>query len=130
MFRTPSRIAAGFGCAVFVAFAALQYNDPDPVQWMAMYGLAAVACGVAAVRARIDFRLPMFVAAAALIWVVVDLPDVIGQKSFIAGMRLGEGMMDPQTEVSREVGGLVIVALAMLPLSIASFRRRPVRNKV
>lgn len=115
---------------MFVVFAALQYNDPDPVQWMTMYGLAAIACGLVAGRARIDFRLPLAVAIAALIWMLIDLPDVVGHKSFIDGMRLGEGMMDPQTEVSREVGGLIIVALAMLPISIASFRSRPHRNKV
>lgn len=115
---------------VFAVFAALQYNDPDPVQWMALYGAAAACCAVVAIRGALDFRFALAVLAAAGIWAAVLLPDVIGHKSFIDNLRLGEGMRDAETEVSREVGGLSIVVLAMVPLSIASFRARSFRNRV
>ncbi len=31
----------------FVAFAALQYNDPDPYIWIPIYGYGAILCGLA-----------------------------------------------------------------------------------
>ena len=130
MLSQLSRIAIAICAALFFVFAALQYNDPDPIQWMAIYGAAAVACALAAWRGRIDFRMPLAVLAAALIWAALELPAVLGHKSFIDNLRLGEGMRDPQTEISREVGGLLIIAFVMLPLSIASFRARPIRNRV
>ncbi len=37
-----------FFCVVFVLFAALQYNDPDPYVWMPIYLYAAVLCYQAA----------------------------------------------------------------------------------
>ncbi|MBS1598674.1 MAG: transmembrane 220 family protein [Bacteroidetes bacterium] len=37
-----------FFCFVFVVFAALQYNDPDPYVWIPIYLYAAVLCALAA----------------------------------------------------------------------------------
>jgi hypothetical protein len=37
-----------FFCLVFILFAALQYNDPDPYVWMPIYLYAAVLCALAA----------------------------------------------------------------------------------
>ena len=37
-----------FFCAVFIVFAALQYNDPDPYLWIPIYLYAAVLCYLAA----------------------------------------------------------------------------------
>ena len=37
-----------FFCIVFVIFAALQYNDPDPYVWIPIYMYAAVLCALAA----------------------------------------------------------------------------------
>jgi len=37
-----------FFCVVFVIFAALQYNDPDPYVWIPIYMYAAVLCALAA----------------------------------------------------------------------------------
>jgi hypothetical protein len=33
-----------FFCIVFILFAAVQYNDPDPYVWMPIYLYAAVLC--------------------------------------------------------------------------------------
>ena len=35
-------------CVLFVAFAAVQLNDPDPWLWVALYGLVATVCGLTA----------------------------------------------------------------------------------
>ena len=37
-----------FFCVIFIIFAALQYNDPDPYVWIPIYLYAAVLCGLAA----------------------------------------------------------------------------------
>jgi len=37
-----------FFCFVFVVFAALQYNDPDPYIWIPIYMYAAILCFKAA----------------------------------------------------------------------------------
>jgi hypothetical protein len=34
-------------CILFILFAALQYNDPDPYIWIPIYGYAAVLCWMA-----------------------------------------------------------------------------------
>ena len=36
-----------FFCIVFILFAAVQYNDPDPYVWMPIYLYAAVLCWLA-----------------------------------------------------------------------------------
>lgn len=130
MFALPSRIACAVVGALFLLFAALQYNDPDPIQWIVIYAAAALSCLLAAIRARVDFRLPSAVALAAAIWAALLLPQTWGAKSFIDNLRLGEGMRDPVTEVSRELGGLSVVAAVMIPLAIAAYRARAFRNRV
>lgn len=37
-----------FFCLVFIVFAGLQYNDPDPYIWMPIYLYTAVLCALAA----------------------------------------------------------------------------------
>ena len=37
-----------FFCVIFIIFAALQYNDPDPYIWIPIYLYAAVLCALAA----------------------------------------------------------------------------------
>ena len=34
-------------CFIFIGFAALQYNDPDPYVWIPIYMYAAVLCWLA-----------------------------------------------------------------------------------
>lgn len=33
---------------IFFSFAIVQYNDPDPLVWMIIYGIVAVVCALAA----------------------------------------------------------------------------------
>ena len=37
-----------FFCIVFIIFATLQYNDPDPYVWIPIYMYGAILCGYAA----------------------------------------------------------------------------------
>ena len=41
------RVFNWFFIVVFIVFAALQYNDPDPYVWIPIYGYGAVLCFLA-----------------------------------------------------------------------------------
>jgi hypothetical protein len=64
-------------CALFLLAASLQWNDPDPALWMAIYGLAALLAGAAAAGHWLP--IPNGVAAlvfgAGFLWL---LPSLLG----------------------------------------------------
>jgi hypothetical protein len=97
-----------------LAAAALQYNDPDPVQWMAIYGAAALACGLA-LAGRLWRWYAVGVAVVAAAWAAALAPGVIGH---VAPRDLfGEaGMLTPRVEEAREMLGLLIVVVWMVVL--------------
>jgi hypothetical protein len=53
--------------ALFLFAAAVQYNDPDPLRWMAVYGLAALACVLSLAR-RLPRVVPVLVGLGAVAW--------------------------------------------------------------
>ena len=71
---------ANAGMAVLLLYAvAVQYNDPDPLVWVAMYGTAAAVAGVLAVRA-LPAWVPAIVGAIALAWCAWLASRVLGQQ--------------------------------------------------
>ncbi|MCB9305687.1 MAG: transmembrane 220 family protein [Lewinellaceae bacterium] len=96
---------------VFALFAAVQYNDPDPLSWILLYGGVAVLFAMSAMGRL--YRPAVWVwLLAAVVWAVSLFPD------FIAWIRMGEpsivGSMkaeSPWIELTREFLGLVIAAL-------------------
>ena len=108
-------LAFGFSVAV-------QVNDPDPLRWMAIYGAAAVCC-VAELKRRVRAPYPVLLAAVALGWAGSLAPDVIGKVRF--GEMFAEfEMKNAGVEQAREMYGLLIVALWMLAVACAAWRRR------
>lgn len=92
---------------LFVLFAALQYNDPDPQVWIPIYGFAAMACLMAYARVG----QPWFFGLMALIYGVAA---VYQWPPAYEGFLLNEvGMKTVSIELARESGGLVICAIAM-----------------
>ncbi len=93
--------------ALFVVSVAVQWNDPDPAYWMAIYGVAAL---LAARAARGQLPLLPNAAAFALFAVLAAraLPDLLGGRE-AAFTRWH--MLDTRDEVAREAGGLLICAL-------------------
>lgn len=63
------RIANIFFAALFGFAVAVQYNDPDPLRWMAIYGAGLVACVLWEIR-RMPRALAIAVAFAALGWTI------------------------------------------------------------
>lgn len=105
--------------ALFLFSVAVQYNDPDPLQWMAIYG-AAFGCCVAWELRKLPRAVPLVVLLAAVGWGV----------AIVAGMHLevpvGEAVTDWKmhaggSEELRESMGLGLVGIWMAALT---FRRR------
>jgi hypothetical protein len=99
---------------MFLAFAfsvIVQFNDPDPIAWIAVYGAAAIVCGLAMwKRAR-----PLTAAVVGIIalgWAASIAPRVVGTVPFASMFEEFE-MKDAGVEESREMYGLLIIALWM-----------------
>ena len=96
---------------LFLFAAAVQYNDPDPLRWMAIYGLAALACVLSLAR-RLPRLVPALVGVGALAWAGTLAPGVIGRVS-VEELFQSYSMLSETVEEAREMGGLLIVAVWM-----------------
>jgi len=105
---------------LFAMSVAVQVNDPDPFRWMALYGAAAIACGLWLAR-RLPRWLPVVIAAAAILWALTIVPRVLGKVPFLEMFAAWE-MKDLGVEESREMYGLLLVAGWMLLLAWRSRR--------
>ena len=106
---------------VFITCVVLQYNDPDPLTWMPMYGSAAVVCVLYA-ASFLRWWTSAAVGVFALVWASTIAPRVIGKTHF--GDMFESMQAKGGVEEAREMGGLLIVAVWMLVLTLA-VRRRP-----
>ncbi len=106
----------------FVFSVIVQFNDPDPLLWAAIYAAAAVACSLE-LRRRTPFTLPAAVAAVALAWAATLAPRVIGRVPF-ASMFVEFEMANVAVEESREMYGLLLIALWMIAVAVAARGRR------
>lgn len=120
----PGRAADALLALIFASFVAVQYNDPDPAQWMGIYGAAMVACAYDAWRG-VRWWAPLAVAAVALPWAAYLFSRVAGNPGF-PSFGVGQGMISEPVEETRELGGLVIVMVAMASLALrARLRKTP-----
>jgi hypothetical protein len=111
------RIASGVMSVLFFVCVALQYNDPDPVQWMAIYGAAAVVSLLHAWRGGVPVALPVVVAVIAVgwgLWIATHIQGKFEWHHLAESMHAGT----PQIEESRESLGLFIVAAWMVVVAI------------
>jgi hypothetical protein len=102
---------------LFVLFAALQYNDPDPYIWIPIYGYAAVLCFLA-FRGRPNktaLLTGILICMAYAVYLFLDKDGVLSwvrehqAESLVQTMKATK----PWIEESREFGGLLIVILAL-----------------
>ena len=119
-FRTSNRIMA----VLFLISAALQFNDPDPLRWAAIYGAAGFAC-LAATRFRHSWPLPTGVGVAAMVWAAWLSPVVtqVGFRDLARSMHAET----PSIELGREFLGLLIVHGWMAFLVVVALRERSSR---
>ncbi|MDA0345929.1 MAG: transmembrane 220 family protein [Verrucomicrobia bacterium] len=101
-------------CFLFLLSAVLQYNDPDPVIWMLMWGATGVACLLFALK-KLPNLMPMIVGGIALVWALILLPKIIGTYEDILWNEvfMQASMSNITVEWVREMGGLLIIAIWM-----------------
>jgi hypothetical protein len=116
------RILNGLLGALFLLGAVVQYNDPDPVRWAAIYLAAAMACVLAALG-RGHWATPVAVGVVAAVWAATLARSVLGQVAPSELVGAWE-MKDARVEVGREMYGLLIIAAWMAVIAIAALRRR------
>ena len=103
---------------LFVIFAALQYNDPDPYIWMPIYLYAAVLCWMAS-RGKFYPRLMLVgvaVYAAYGIYLFFTKDGVVDWVSKHHAENIAGQMKasTPWIEETREFFGLCLVSFALL----------------
>ena len=114
------RILNGAMALLFAVAVAVQYNDPDPIRWMAIYGAALVVALTAAVRGRAPLPATAVVGLVALAW------GIYWAGTSGTALRLYEHMFDSwemknaAIEEAREASGLLIVACWMLVVGVGS----------
>ncbi|MDF3818742.1 transmembrane 220 family protein [Leptospira sp. 96542] len=114
MKQTLFKILNGLFAALFLLSASLQYNDPDPIHWMFLYGLGAL---ISLLSIGNRFYLPLFFfmlgVLALQILIIVDGAYIWYTK----GMEniLSTPMSDdkPYIEEVREFFGSLIVLFAV-----------------
>ena len=124
---------------LFGVFALVQWNDPDPLAWIAVYGFAATAAAVAAFGQRLGQR-PLVgrvgrvgrvvLGALAIVctaWMATLLPGLLdflgrGDLSLLTQSMRAEA---PEIEYAREFLGLALVVLyALVELTFGSSHSR------
>lgn len=112
---------------LFLLFAALQYNDPDPWLWIPIYLLAAITCYRYA-RGHRPQRLALamiFFCIAYAVYLFMGANGVFSWATEHAAENLVQTMKatKPWIENTREFGGLLII-IVVLGLNYRSNRRR------
>ena len=62
----------------FLFSVIVQYNDPDPLVWMLIYGAAMIAC-ILFTLGKLPSFLPIMVGVVALVWMLSLASQVIGK---------------------------------------------------
>jgi hypothetical protein len=107
----------------FVMFAlsvVVQFNDPDPVRWAAIYGAAAVVCLLALVGRTARWP-ALIVGGVALVWAVTIAPRVVGKVNPREMFSAWE-MKNAGVEESREMYGLLLIAFWMAGVAVRAER--------
>ncbi len=110
---------------LFVGFAALQYNDPDPYIWAPYYLLVAAACFLTFAN-RHNNLLTVVLLGITIVWASLYIPDVVdwfkaGRPDIASAMKAET----PYIENMREFLGLVI-CLAVLAFIYQKNRKHKV----
>jgi hypothetical protein len=95
---------------VFAGFVVLQYNDPDPTLWMALYGVGAVWTGIAAFAPR------LLTSSAAGWLLLICLAGTFGGLVYYWPQASGWWLRDVwwYDEEAREGMGMMMLAAAIL----------------
>lgn len=111
---------------MFLFFALLQINDPDPIVWILIYGVMVLVCGMAAYE-RYSRRLMLIQAIVYMVYAVTLWPSIMvwirSEDPSLVFDDLAK-MQYPYIEESREFLGLMI-CLAVLGLYWFGSTKKP-----
>ena len=115
------RLLTATMAVLFLVGAAVQYNDPDPFRWIAIYLAAATACLLALFH-RTRWWVPAAIGVVALAWALALAPGAF------FGVCPGQlfatwKMANPRVEEGREMYGLLVIFIYMTVLAVTHRRR-------
>lgn len=124
--RITIKLIAALFALTLLGFASLQFNDPDPLVWIATYGLCAL---VPAVLVANKFWWPLFwlAIAACVVQLVIAAPGAYQYFLHRTEEPLMQAMnpAKPYIEEAREFLGVVIaLVIDLLSLGMAKILRR------
>jgi hypothetical protein len=123
----PFKILNYFMLVVYLYMVVVQYNDPDTLLWISIYGIAAIICFLAS-RDRLHWGISATIVVVALGWALTLAPNVIGKVSF-GEMFSNLYMKTLAIEQAREMGGLLIAAGWMIVLTLSVRRQDLINDK-
>ncbi len=116
---------------IFVLFAALQYNDPDPYIWMPIYLYAAFLCGQSIKK---KYNPALFITGIAVyalyaLYLLFDKTGVLNWASQHEAENIAETMKatKPWIEETREFFGLVIL-MSVLVINMIWLRKHHIKK--
>lgn len=107
---------------MFLLFAFVQINDPDPLLWIVIYGAMAAVCVMAAFRYFIK-PLLWILLAGFIVYMVVLIPGLqqwLAQPDKSVLFDEGMKMQNLYIEESREFLGLLICVIVLVVQLLAS----------
>lgn len=107
-----------FFCIVFILFAVVQYNDPDPYLWIPIYLYPALLCYLKVMQKPISsmaYWAGFLVFGAYAIYKMFDTNGIIDWIQFHNASNIASTMKaeKPWIEESREFFGLVIILIVL-----------------
>ena len=105
------RIFALLLVVMFLGFAVVQYNDPDPYIWIPIYLFPAIVSALIFTGRQVNPLVMLLAAGAFLVGAYFQWP------AHWDGVALKNGMKTIDIEEGREALGLVICAVALLVYS-------------
>ena len=112
------RVFNGIFIALFVLFAVLQYNDPDPYIWIPIYLYAAFLC-YTALKKRYNpllYAVGFIVFGGYAAYLFFDKTGVLSWATEHGAENIAQSMKAtrPWIEETREFGGLALILVVML----------------
>jgi hypothetical protein len=113
-----------FFLILFLFSAFVQYNDPDPLSWIVIYGLAAFVC-IFYLFKKIYWLIPAVTGGIAFLWMIILFPEISNtQETIIWPDVFGRADMKTEAvEITREIFGLFLVFIWMAVLTLQGLRK-------
>lgn len=108
---------------IFLLFALVQFNDPDPALWVIVYFTISAFCFLA-FRNKFFPWISVIIAVACIIWAIMLFPPSLSDWWLLEEESKSLQMKMPGIEEARESMGLLISAAAMLFLFVKGRKRK------